>query len=391
MWGGFQMDETARMKKLIQAHRQKKRKRNIMIFCLLCGALLTAGTALYLTRASWLPSSAPEEAAAVPQALETDVSSPQAASAARLRNLNTQITISLVGDCTLGTDEAFAYDTSLNAYQLYRGSDYFLQNVKTIFAEDDLTIINMEGPLTESTERNGEKFAFKGAPGFVDILSGSSVEAANLANNHSHDYGEQGFEDTKRILSDAGITAFGYDETALITIKGIKIGLVGIYELHDHLERAWQLKDNIAKVKQEGADLIITIFHWGNERETVPDSNQLELGHIAIDYGADLVAGHHPHVLQGIEEYRGKYIVYSLGNFCFGGNSAPDDMDTMIFQQTFTIQSGEVLTDENITLIPCSISSETGFNNYQPTPAEGSEAERILQKIDERSAQINAE
>ena len=385
------MDETARMKKLIQAHRQKKRKRNIMIFCLLCGALLTAGTALYLTRASWLPSSAPEEAAAVPQALETDVSSPQAASAARLRNLNTQITISLVGDCTLGTDEAFAYDTSLNAYQLYRGSDYFLQNVKTIFAEDDLTIINMEGPLTESTERNGEKFAFKGAPGFVDILSGSSVEAANLANNHSHDYGEQGFEDTKRILSDAGITAFGYDETALITIKGIKIGLVGIYELHDHLERARQLKDNIAKVKQEGADLIITIFHWGNERETVPDSNQLELGHIAIDYGADLVAGHHPHVLQGIEEYRGKYIVYSLGNFCFGGNSAPDDMDTMIFQQTFTIQSGEVLTDENITLIPCSISSETGFNNYQPTPAEGSEAERILQKIDGRSAQINAE
>lgn len=385
------MDETARMKKLIQAHRQKKRKRNIMIFCLVCGALLTAGTALYLTRASWLPSSDSEEAAAVPQALETDISSPQAASAARLRNLNTQITISLVGDCTLGTDEAFAYDTSLNAYQLYRGSDYFLQNVKTIFAEDDLTIINMEGPLTESTERNGEKFAFKGAPGFVDILSGSSVEAANLANNHSHDYGEQGFEDTKRILSDAGITAFGYDETALITIKGIKIGLVGIYELHDHLERAQQLKDNIAKVKQEGADLVITIFHWGNERETVPDSNQLELGHIAIDYGADLVAGHHPHVLQGIEEYRGKYIVYSLGNFCFGGNSAPDDMDTMIFQQTFTIQSGEVLTDENITLIPCSISSETGFNNYQPTPAEGSEAERILQKIDERSAQINAE
>ena len=385
------MDETARMKKLIQAHRQKKRKRNIMIFCLLCGALLTAGTALYLTRASWLPSSAPEEAAAVPQALETNISSPQAASAARLKKLNTQITVSLVGDCTLGTDEAFAYDTSLNAYQLYRGSDYFLQNVKTIFAEDDLTIINMEGPLTESTERNGEKFAFKGAPGFVDILSGSSVEAANLANNHSHDYGEQGFEDTKRILSDAGITAFGYDETALITIKGIKIGLVGIYELHDHLERTRQLKDNIAKVKQEGADLIITIFHWGNERETIPDSNQMALGHIAIDYGADLVAGHHPHVLQGIEEYRGKYIVYSLGNFCFGGNSAPDDMDTMIFQQTFTIQSGEVLTDENITLIPCSISSETGFNNYQPTPAEGSEAERILQKIDERSAQINAE
>ena len=151
-----------------------------------------------------------------------------------------------------------------------------------------------------------------------------------------------------------------------------------------------QLKDNIAKVKADGADLIIAIFHWGNERETVPDYNQMTLAHAAIDNGADLVIGHHPHVLQGIEEYRGKYIAYSLGNFCFGGNSAPSDMDTMIFQQTFTIRNGEVLADQNINLIPCSISSEAGFNNYQPTPSEGSEAERIRQKIEERSEQISA-
>lgn len=99
------------------------------------------------------------------------------------------------------------------------------------------------------------------------------------------------------------------------------------------------------------------IFHWGNETETVPDTNQMTLGRLAIDEGADLVCGHHPHVLQGIETYKGKNIVYSLGNFCFGGNSSPSDMDTMIFQQTFTITSEGVQEDNVTNIIPCSISS----------------------------------
>jgi len=149
-------------------------------------------------------------------------------------------------------------------------------------------------------------------------------------------------------------------------IKGVKVGLVGIYELKDHLGREQQLKDNIAKVKADGAELVIVIFHWGNESETVPDTNQMTLGRLAIDEGADLVCGHHPHVLQGIETYKGKNIVYSLGNFCFGGNSSPSDMDTMIFQQTFTITSDGVQADNVTNIIPCSISSADGYNNYQP-------------------------
>ena len=149
------------------------------------------------------------------------------------------------------------------------------------------------------------------------IYSSSSVEAVNTANNHSHDYGEQSFQDTMDALDAQGIVHFGYDETAVMDIKGVKVGLVGIYELYDHLEREQQLKDNIAKVKEDGAELIIVIFHWGNEKETVPDSNQTTLGHLAIDLGADLVCGHHPHVLQGIEEYKGKNIVYSLGTFSY--------------------------------------------------------------------------
>ena len=301
------------------------------------------------------------------------------------------LTLSVVGDCTLGTDETFDYDTSLNAYYENYGADYFLQNVKDIFSADDLTIANFEGTLTDSDEREDKTFAFKAPASYASILTGGSVEAVNTANNHSHDYGEQSFDDTLAALDDAGIVHFGYDETAVMDVKGIKVGLVGIYELYDHLEREQQLKDNIAKVKADGAQLIVAIFHWGNETETVPDSNQTTLGRIAIDEGADLVCGHHPHVLQGIETYKGRNIVYSLGNFCFGGNSSPSDMDTMIYQQTFTIDADGVKKDNVTNIIPCSISSAAydGYNNYQPTPAEGDEATRILGKINERSSWIS--
>lgn len=301
------------------------------------------------------------------------------------------LTLSVVGDCTLGTDETFDYDTSLNAYYENYGADYFLQNVKDIFSTDDLTIANFEGTLTDSDEREDKTFAFKAPASYASILTGGSVEAVNTANNHSHDYGEQSFNDTLAALDDAGIVHFGYDETAVMDVKGIKVGLVGIYELYDHLEREQQLKDNIAKVKADGAQLIVAIFHWGNETETVPDSNQTILGRIAIDEGADLVCGHHPHVLQGIETYKGRNIVYSLGNFCFGGNSSPSDMDTMIYQQTFTIDADGVKKDNVTNIIPCSISSAAydGYNNYQPTPAEGDEATRILGKINGRSSWIS--
>ena len=223
-------------------------------------------------------------------------------------------------------------------------------------------------------------------PGFSVLPSTLNYDYDKLENPYTYDP-----EKAKQILDDAGIVHFGYDETAVMDVKGIKVGLVGIYELYDHLEREQQLKDNIAKVKADGAQLIVVIFHWGNETETVPDSNQTTLGRIAIDEGADLVCGHHPHVLQGIETYKGRNIVYSLGNFCFGGNSSPSDMDTMIYQQTFTIDADGVKKDNVTNIIPCFISSAAydGYNNYQPTPAEGDETTRILGKINERSSWIS--
>ncbi len=298
------------------------------------------------------------------------------------------ITISVVGDCTLGTDENFNYARSLNAYYEINGPAYFLKNVKSIFEADDLTIANLEGTFTDLKTRADKTYAFKGPAEFVKILTSSSVEAVTLANNHSRDYGMQSLTDTRNTLDSAGVIHFGYDVTKVVEVKGIKVGLVGIYELIDHTGRAQQVKDNIAKVKSEGADIVIVIFHWGIERDAAPNSHQTMLGRLAIDEGADLVCGHHPHVLQGIETYKGKNIVYSLGNFCFGGNSNPSDKDTMIFQQTFTVTKDGVKDDNVTNVIPCSLSSEKNRNNYQPTPATGSEAERIMKKIKDRSELI---
>ncbi len=296
------------------------------------------------------------------------------------------ITISAAGDCTLGTDEYFDPSTSLNAYYDSNGPEYFLQNVKSIFDADDLTIVNMEGTLTEETARQDKTYAFKGPAEYAQILTSGGVEAANLANNHSHDYGDKSYTDTIETIEAAGIVSFGYDRTAVMDVNGIKVGLVGTYELADGMGCEDEMIANIKAVEEQGAQIVIVSFHWGLERENYPTENQVNLAHSAIDNGADLVLGHHPHVLEGIEVYNGKNIVYSLGNFCFGGNSNPSDKDTMIFQQTFTVENGELTADNVTNIIPCSVSSESGYNNYQPTPLEGDEAERVRGRIEEYSS-----
>lgn len=302
-----------------------------------------------------------------------------------------QLTISAVGDCTIGTDEQFDKSSNFDAFYIVKKDPaYFFQNVNEILSADDLTIINMEGTLTESTDRQDKTFAFKGDPKYTEVLTAGSVEAANLANNHSKDYGEQSYTDTIQNLENAGIATFGYDRTAVLDVKGVKVGLVGIYVLADGMDRQQQVIENIQAVKEQGAQVVIVSFHWGAEKSNYPDDIQKSLAHIAVDSGADLVLGHHPHVLQGIEKYNGKNIVYSLGNFCFGGNRNPSDKDTMIFQQTFTFENGTLVQDDVTNIIPCSLSSVSQYNDYQPTPLEGDEAARVQQKIQGFSAELNA-
>lgn len=301
---------------------------------------------------------------------------------------DTSFTISFTGDCTLGNDVNFGYDTRLPQYYDEYGPTYFFQNVKSIFDADDYTVVDMEGTLTTSEERNYEQFAFKADPEYVNILTYGNVQAATLANNHSHDYGDQSYTDTWNTLEQAGIVPFGYDDIAYVTINGAKVALIGMYELDEYLGIKDNMLQNIQKAKDAGSNVIIMFAHWGEEKMYVPDEIQVELGHAAIDAGVDLVVGCHPHRIQGIEEYNGRYIAYSMGNFCFGGNNAPSDMDCYIFQKTFTFKNGELQISDGYNVIPCSISSDDTMNNYQPTPATGDEYTRIMTKIEEYSAQI---
>ncbi len=301
----------------------------------------------------------------------------------------TSLTITFAGDCTLGTDENFSSDTSFNTkYESVGDPSYFMANVASIFAADDLTVANMEGTLTTATQREDKTYAFKGSADYAQVLVKGNIETASLANNHSHDYGEQSYTDTISALDAAGIDSFGYDRICYRDVKGVKVALIGTYELAKHLDIQEEMKQNIQTAKDNGAQITCVFFHWGNEKETVPDEIQVQLGHMAVDAGADLVVGSHPHVIQGYEKYNGRYIVYSLGNFCFGGNPNPSDKDCMIFQQTFTVTGNDVATDDNINVIPCSISSASSYNNYQPTPAEGDEATRIQAKIEKSNASI---
>jgi poly-gamma-glutamate capsule biosynthesis protein CapA/YwtB (metallophosphatase superfamily) len=297
----------------------------------------------------------------------------------------TSITISAAGDCTLGTDIHFGYDgTFPAAFDAAGNPALFLSGVQQAFAHDDLTLVNMEGPLTLANKREEKTFAFKGDPSYVEVLRQGSVEAASMANNHSYDYGEKAYWDTFSILADHGITPFGYGDSQLIRVKGIPIGLIGINDLTGGAEA--QLMTELARMKQQGARLIIVYFHWGTELAAYPDGDQRYLAHTAIDHGAHLVLGSHPHVLQGVETYKGRQICYSLGNFCFGGNSNPMDKDSMIFQQTFYFTKDMLTGSDSGSILPCRISSVSSYNDYRPVILSGEEGARVMAKIRERSS-----
>ncbi len=293
----------------------------------------------------------------------------------------TAISITAVGDCFFGTDANSSGSGTFEEVLRGNGNDYsyFFENVKKYFEADDFTVINYEGCISGRGTRADKEFAFRTNPDYVKILTESSVEVANLANNHSRDYGEIAFEDTKKILTENEIINFEGSDIAVAEKNGIKIGFVGT-NTQRYGGKA-EVIQNINLLKERNVDLLIAVFHWGEERTYSPNAEQIDLAHAAIDNGADLVIGHHPHVLQGIEKYKGKYILYSLGNFCFGGNKNPVDKDSMIFKQVFVLRDGEILDKEHVSVIPCSISSVSTHNNYQPTPLSGKEFTRVKKKL----------
>lgn len=292
------------------------------------------------------------------------------------------ITLSFVGDCTLGTDENFTWNTFDEAYQRVNDPGYFFRGAESIFKKDDYTLVNLEGVLSTATEKVEKEFNYKGDPSYAQILVEGGVEAVTLANNHTLDFGEAGFQDTISALDRHGIEYTHYETVIMKEIKGVKIAFLGYtgwgYDYHVRVLLDKQVKE----LRAAGVDFIVANFHWGEMRSYEPNDNQKKMAHYAVDHGVDLVLGHHPHVLQGIEVYKGKNIVYSLGNFCYGGSSISRDPDTLIYQQIIHVDpsNGGIANLEH-RIIPALVTTTPEKNSFQPILATGLEKTRIRAKI----------
>ncbi len=284
------------------------------------------------------------------------------------------IILTFAGDCTLGSDVNFGYEGTLPAViDAHQGDlGYVFRNVAAIFAADDLTVVNLEGTLTDRGTRQPKEFAFRGPPAYAGILARGGVEAACLANNHTYDYGDEGYAATVEALRRHNVAWFDEGRVLRTTAGGLPVGLAGYAGFY----AADTLKDrvaaDIAALKAEGR-FVVACFHWGVEGSYFPDGDQRELARHAIDRGADAVIGHHPHVLQGIEFYRGRPIAYSLGNFAFGGNINPHDKRTMLLQ--IRLRQGAAA----VRVIPASLSSVDYVNDYQPALLAGDDKTRFFQ------------
>ena len=285
-----------------------------------------------------------------------------------------------VGDCTFGSNPVNYYAGYGFIKTVGEDYSYPFRNVLHFFAEDECTLINLEGPLCDGGNPMQKKHTFRGPTAYVNILTENSVEAVTIANNHTQDYGEKGYLSTVETLTYAGIPFAERDASVIFTTAhDLTVGIYGA--VYYNLDRD-AITAQIAALA-ECCDLVIFSPHWGTEGTYHPTKEQQEIGRAAIDAGADIVWGSHPHVLQPVESYNDGVIFYSLGNFSFGGNGYPQDLDTALVQQEIIRDDGGIRLGET-TLIPASVSSIPDRNNFQPTPyVPGSEEyDRVLSKLD---------
>ena len=245
-------------------------------------------------------------------------------------------TITMAGDTTLGsTDDLRKRDDCFEAVAQEKGYGWFFSGLTDLFATDDLTLINFEGTLTEETEKKEKKFNFKGPEEYTDILTLGSVEAVTVANNHTLDYGTQGREDTIANLEGAGIVVSGNGKLGVFEKNGVKVGMTGY--CFPYTDGKKDISKDVKALREMGCQIVIASFHWGSEYREDFTGEQRSIGRAAIKAGADIVVGHHPHIVQGIERYEDSYILYSVGNLVFGGNVDPDDRDAYAARVTFTV------------------------------------------------------
>ena len=302
------------------------------------------------------------------------------------------VTISATGDVTIGGDTRKSgksvFDKQLD--QEASGLDFPLENVREIFEKDDMTLVNFEDTLTTTKSATKNTYSFAAPPEYVQVLTSGSVEAVSLENNHVMDHGGAGYEDTCRTLASAGILYSGHlGATIYTTDTGVSIGMLSYQTFNGNYANIYNtIEGDIQALRDAGCAIVVVSYHWGEEKDYVPNERQVPLGRATIDAGADLVIGHHSHRINPIEEYKGKYICYSLGNFSFAGNTRPDDMDTYIFQQRFRVTAGGEAQNEGFRIIPCSISSQEKVNDFKPTPKDDAGAAEVVERLLKLNGQL---
>ena len=302
-------------------------------------------------------------------------------------NEGARITLSFVGECNLGVDNN--HDEGYLLENLYNdnGATYFFENVKSILEGDDLTVASLACSLTEEGDRQNWNDVYRADPEYSEVLTYGGVDAVTVANPYYLDYGEEGYVDTLANLDKADIGRFGFDYTLMKQIKGVKVGFTGVWK-YSYLDYEGTALDNIAYLREEGAQIVVAVIQWTSNSPDTPDNSQILLAHKFIDAGADLVIGIMDETIQGIEVYHDRYIVYSLGAF-LSAVEEPENMDSMIFQQTFTLVNGELSGVADYEIIPCCISSNPAQNDCRPTPLEGDEKQRLLDHIYDMSIELD--
>ncbi len=297
--------------------------------------------------------------------------SPQATPSIYQSDGSTLITVTCTGDFTIGGDtrkRKNIFEDELAA----QGGDinFTMRNMRDILMSDDLTLVNFEGTLTDSESvpaaKKNNEFIFSAPPAYVSMLSDNGIEAVALENNHVMDHGQEGLDDTKAALRGAGIVYSDSTELGVIEVKGTQIAMLS-YHCIDRWDQLWDKVPQDIRTAKEMYPIVIVSFHWGYEKHYEPSSNQLKMGRLAADAGADLVIGNHSHRMQPIEYYNGVYICYSLGNFCFAGNSKPSDMNSIVFQTRFRVSKDGVVSNRGFRIIPIHISSRQDRNDFIPT------------------------
>jgi len=329
--------------------------------------------------------SVPPEQEAGPEASQTPAAGVQPGSGLSSGDMDAGNTVKM----SFGGDVIFA--GKVGELLMKKGYDYPYAFLDGMFTRDDLTVVNLETPVTERGTAANKRFVFKSAPQALDAMKAAGVDAVNLANNHSLDQGVQGLEDTFSHLETRGIpyVGAGLNEEAAYTAQyfernGMTIALLGFTRvMPEHSWRAGKDRPGVASVydSKEGlqaiaeadkkADIVVVVVHWGRERESAADDNQQSLGRSFIDAGADLVIGGHPHVLQGIEPYKGKWIAYSTGNFIFTRSTVPATWETAVFQAECN-SSGQC----SLQLQP--FDAELG----QPVPMNAEDGQKLLAKVE---------